>query len=56
MSGVCQRPKQDNEPVSKRTRENDYAAHEFPESLKDDLIMATDEHIANIIAQVKLAM
>ena len=63
MSGVCPRPILNNEPVSKRKRENDYAAPESPESLEapeEDPIMAgkgaTAKQIAAIIAQVTLAM
>ena len=63
MSGVCPRPILNNEPVSKRKREGDYAAPESPESLEapeEDPIMAgkgaTAKQIASIIAQVTLAM
>ena len=57
MSNVCPRPILNNEPVSKRTRGNDYAAPELPEAPEEpEEVMASAEQIANIIAQVTLMM
>ena len=58
MSGVCPRTILVNEPVSKRTRGNDYTAPKSPESPEEPEreIMASAKQIAQIIAQVTIVM
>ena len=56
MSGVCLRPRLNNEPVSKRKRVNDYAAPESPESPEAPKEVPTMAGQGNTAKQIALSL